>query len=240
MSQDNHSFQENLENLQTQIRECEQAFKFAEAEQLKQQMIRLTNNESASRIQNTKTSHEAEQMEIEDNHLMEFQNINNAWEARIKEQRDYADQEINSMMSKHERDKVQEEAKLESLIPLKPKYSSELLNMIKIEEGLVRQKSYGEAHSVQQRISMLMMRENENWEKERKRKIKQHITHLENKQAIELQALRTRLRCAEDELNKSRIVELETLLQKYHNIKKDLHNYQVQEINRLKATKTLI
>lgn len=203
-------------------------------------MIQLSKQESMHNLDIVKSTQEAERINIEDNHTLEFDNMNSIWENRIRDQQDYANQEISTMISKHQAERVQDEAKLESTLPLKPKYSSELLNMIKIEEGLVKQKAYGEAHAVQQRIGMLMMRENENWEKERRRKINQSLIHLDKRHSVELNALKTRLRCAEDELCKSRVIELEKLLQKYHNIKKDLQNYQIQEINRISAIRTSI
>jgi len=142
------------------------------------------------------------------------------------------------MIEKQKREKIQLLEKLEKQIPLNPKASSELLNMIKIQEGLRKQQEFGEAHKVQQRINLLSRNENVAWDKEKKRKVMQQESHLDKKQEIELSALKKRLRTVEDEMNVTRIAELESLLQKYQNAKKDLQNIQIQELNRFSGQKT--
>ena len=97
------------------------------------------------------------------------------------------------MVEKHKREKIQLLERLEKQVSLNPKPSSEILNMIKIQEGLIKQQDYGEAHKVQQRINQLTRNENINWDKERKRKIMQQESHLDKKHDIELSALKKRL-----------------------------------------------
>ena len=142
------------------------------------------------------------------------------------------------MVEKHKREKIQLLERLEKQVSLNPKPSSEILNMIKIQEGLIKQQDYGEAHKVQQRINQLTRNENINWDKERKRKIMQQESHLDKKHDIELSALKKRLNSIEDEMKVIRIAELENLLQKYQNAKKELQNYQIQELNKFTAQKS--
>jgi hypothetical protein len=180
---------------------------------------------------------ENERIELEDSHLLEYQEFVNSWEKRLNNHKKDASQQVFLMIEKQKREKIQLLEKLEKQIPLNPKPSGELLNMIKIQEGLIKQQDYGEAHKVQQRINLLSRNENSTWDKERKRKIMQQESHLDKKQQVELNALNKRLKTIEDEMNVTRIADLESLLQKYQNAKKDLQNIQIQELNKFSAQK---
>ena len=68
----------------------------------------------------------------------------------------------------------------------------------------------------------------------------QQESHLDKKHEIELNALKIRLNSIEDELKVLRISELEHLLQKYQNAKKEIQNYHIQEINRFTAQKSIM
>ena len=139
---------------------------------------------------------------------------------------------IDGMMEKHKSEREECNDRLEKQIPLQPKHSSELLNMIQIEKGLLKLKEYGEAHKVQNRINKLTREEAGVWENERRKKINQHLAHLDIKHENELTALKKRLNTTEDEMKKKRILNTEMLLQKFQNVKKELQNYQIQEINK--------
>lgn len=165
--------------------------------------------------------------------MLEFQSFIDSWDKRIAEQRQFSEQELFAMIDRHERENIQLDEALSKQIPLKPKSTSEILNLIKIKEGLIKTREYAEAQNVQKEINKVSKIELENWENERKRKINNRKIQLEKKQKIEIEALRIRLKAAEDELTKNKAVELQRLLQKYQNIKKDLESYQNHEINHL-------
>lgn len=193
--------------------------------------------EEAKSYDELQSKQENERIELEDSHLLEYQEFVNSWDKTLNNHKKDSDQQIFLMIEKQKREKIQLLEKLEKQIPLNPKPSGELLNMIKIQEGLIKQQDYGEAHKVQQRINLLTRSENISWDKERKRKIMQQESHLDKKQEIELNALKKRLKTIEDEMNVTRVAELESLLQKYQNAKKDLQNIQIQELNRFSGQK---
>ena len=66
------------------------------------------------------------------------------------------------MIEKQKREKIQLLERLDKQIPVNPKPSGEILNMLKIQEGLLKQQDYGEAHKVQQRITLLSRNESIN------------------------------------------------------------------------------
>jgi hypothetical protein len=172
--------------------------------------------------------------------LFEYQEFISSWDKKIASHKSEADQQVFLTIEKHKREKIQLLEKLEKQIPLNPKPSSEILNMLKIQEGLIKQQEYGEAHKVQQRIQTLSRNENVLWDKERKRKIMQQESHLEKRQEIELNSLKKRMNSIEDEMKTIRIAELESLLQKYQNAKKELQNYQIQELNKFSAQRPVL
>lgn len=211
--------------------------KFKKAQLLKKQIEEELLGEENKMYEELQSKQENERIELEDSHLLEYQEFMNSWEKRLNNHKKDSEQQKFLMIEKHKREKIQLLEKLEKQIPLNPKPSGELLNMIKIQEGLIKQQDYGEAHKVQQRINLLTRSENSTWDKERKRKIMQQESHLDKKQEVELNALKKRLKTLEDEMNVARIAELESLLQKYQNAKKDLQNYQIQELNKFAAHK---
>ena len=211
--------------------------KFKKAQLLKKQIEEELLGEENKMYEELQSKQENERIELEDSHLLEYQEFMNSWEKRLNNHKKDSEQQKFLMIEKHKREKIQLLEKLEKQIPLNPKPSGELLNMVKIQEGLIKQQDYGEAHKVQQRINLLMRSENSTWDKERKRKIMQQESHLDKKQEVELNALKKRLKTLEDEMNVVRIAELESLLQKYQNAKKDLQNYQIQELNKFAAHK---
>lgn len=78
---------------------------------------------------------------------------------------------IQELEAKHNTDLEENRAILEQKIPQVYKQSSELLNLKKIQDGLVRQKEYAEAHKVQQKIFELEKEEQEKYQQVRQKKI---------------------------------------------------------------------
>lgn len=143
------------------------------------------------------------------------------------------------LKKKHRSEKVKSLHKSQKNISFSPKPSSELLNMLKIQKGLIKQQAYGEADKLKKRITYLSKSQSKEWKTERKKKFKLCKDSLHTKHEIEKNALKKRLSSAKIELKQQRQLELESLLLKYQNSKKDLQNSQIQELNKLSAQKML-
>ncbi|OMJ91628.1 hypothetical protein SteCoe_5776 [Stentor coeruleus] len=232
--------QNSIEVLQEQCRAFEREGKFKKAQMIKNQIEEELLREEAKIYDEIQGKQENERIELEDSHLLEYQEFISNWDKRLNSHKKDSDQQIFLMIEKHKREKIQLLEKLEKQISLTPKPSAELLNMLKIQEGLIKIQDYGEAHKVQQRVNLLTKGENHDWDKERKRKIMQQEAHLDKRQEIELNALRKRLNTIEDEMKTMRIAELESLLQKYQNAKKELQNYQIQELNKFSSQRSVM
>ena len=92
--------------------------------------------------------------------------------------------------------------------------------------------SYIEAHKVQQRCLQLEKDEFEKWTRFRDQKLKNQRVQFEQKQQNELFALQKRITSGQEEQRKARAMELERLLQKYQNAKKELETQQSNEMMR--------
>jgi hypothetical protein len=224
--------------LREQCRVYEREGRFKKAQHVKRQISEELLKEEAKVYEDIQAKQESERVELEDSHLLEYQEFISGWDRRLAAYRKEAEQQVFMMIEKHKNEKIQLFERLDKQIPVMPKPSGELLNMIKIQEGLIKQQDYGEAHKVQKRINNLSRTENQLWDQERKKKIIQQETHLNRKQENELNALQIRVNRAEDEMKVQRVGELESLLQKYQNAKKELQNYQIQELNKFYAQRS--
>lgn len=79
-------------------------------------------------------------MEIEEAHLLEFNQFNQQWDAKMNEFQEHAMQLEKAMQDKQEQDIRDLRANLDQTIPKEPKGSPELLNLRKIQVQLAKQK----------------------------------------------------------------------------------------------------
>eukprot|EP01017_Pseudomicrothorax_dubius_P038211 TRINITY_DN5696_c0_g1_i3.p1 TRINITY_DN5696_c0_g1~~TRINITY_DN5696_c0_g1_i3.p1 ORF type:complete len:257 (-),score=97.21 TRINITY_DN5696_c0_g1_i3:129-899(-) len=221
------------------MKQCELSGKYVEAQTALMKIEELKNEASKRRKEQMRARHLNEKLEIEEAHLAEFNQFNDFWDKKMQEFNEEAAKAEHEMTSRHQEELAKFEEELNNSLATKPKDSAELLNLRKIEENMARQKDYIEAHKVQQKCLMLEQEELEKWSLVREGKIRNQITLLTNKQSQELTALRKRVSSAQEEQRKARSVELERLIQKYQNIKKELEVQQQLEGLKLdKAIKT--
>eukprot|EP00828_Plagiopyla_frontata_P041928 TRINITY_DN6129_c0_g1_i12.p2 TRINITY_DN6129_c0_g1~~TRINITY_DN6129_c0_g1_i12.p2 ORF type:complete len:210 (+),score=56.44 TRINITY_DN6129_c0_g1_i12:148-777(+) len=159
--------------------------------------------------------------------------FNQFWDTKMQEFDEKATQIEEETITRQEEELQKFEEELEESLPQKPKDSAELLNHRKIEEQLAKQKDYIEAHKVQQLCLQMETEEYEKWTGQRRQKIRNQLLQLKQKQDNELNALRQRIVSGQDEQRKVRSLELERLLQKYQNVKKELEAQQQNEMIRL-------
>jgi hypothetical protein len=140
---------------------------------------------------------------------------------------------------RHEQETEEFQEGIERALGAKPKETSEIINLRKIEESLARQEDYKEAHKVQQKIADLERQEFDKWNHSKVNKIKNLLQQLTVKQENEMNVLRQRIESGYEEQKKLRAGELDKyingllrLLQKYQNFMKELENQHHQEIAR--------
>ncbi|KAM3134506.1 hypothetical protein pb186bvf_013320 [Paramecium bursaria] len=217
---------------------CEKAGKYIEAEQAKKRLGELKKELDSKNKGDVKDRHISERQEIEKAHLDEFNQFNEFWDQKMAEFDQEASKVRDQTLKRHDEELQTFTEELENSIPVKPKDSAELLALRKTEEQLAKQENYMEAHQIQNRILQTERDEYEKWNVQRQAKIRNLISQLKQKQLNEINALQQRIISGQDEQRKIRSQELEKLLQKYQNVRKDLESQQTQEITRLdKSTK---
>ena len=147
--------------MQSKCQSLEREGRFDLAQNIKKEIELRIQQDLNERLEDLKAKQENDRNELENSHMNEFQEFNSLWEKRLESHQANANEQIDAMIEKQKNEKSELIKKLENKIPLNPKSSSELLNMIKIKNGLVKLKEYGEAHKVQQRINMLTQQEAE-------------------------------------------------------------------------------
>ena len=100
-------------------------------------------------------------------------------------------------------------SELNSVMPLKPKESSEILNLRKIEANMAKQKNYKDAHQIQTKINELEKAEQNEWNIHRETSIKNQLNQLSQRHQNELNTLKKRINTGMEEMKKNRSVELE-------------------------------
>jgi hypothetical protein len=100
--------------------------------------------------------------------------------------------ENQAQLEKHRQD-------LEENLPQRPKMSSEYLNLKKIEENMVKQKKFAEAHQIQQKALQLEQEEIEKHLQLRQKKIVQSEQKLMHQQTIALNSLKKKCEAHEFE-----------------------------------------
>ncbi|CAD8133990.1 unnamed protein product [Paramecium pentaurelia] len=225
--------EEYIQILYDHQKSCEKAGKYLEADQAKKRLAELKKELDSKNKVDVKDRHCSEKQEIEKAHLDEFNQFNTFWDQKMIEFDQEAQKVKEQTLQRHEDELRQFSEELENSIPIKPKDSAELLALRKTEEQLAKQENYMEAHLIQQKILAQERDELEKWTVGRQQKIRNLISQLRQKQINELNALTQRILSGQEEQRKIRSQELEKLLQKYQNVRKELESQQVQEITRL-------
>ena len=127
---------------------------------------------------------------------------------------------------------------LEESIPVIPKHSPELLNLKRIQDTLVRNKEYKEAHIVQQQMIDLEEKLKHTWGLDRETKIQRELAAIVKRHENEVSSFKQKLLAGAEELRKMRAVEYDSLIKKYQNLKKELAITHKLEQNRFEGKHT--
>ncbi|CDW71390.1 UNKNOWN [Stylonychia lemnae] len=236
--------QENIADfiavLEEHRKQCEQEGKYVEAEMAKNRIEELKHQEFQRRREELIFNQTKEREEVEQAHIMEYQEFNKNWDDTLAQIEAQDQQAIQALEEKHVRELEENRQVLEQKLPLTFKQSAELLNLRQIEQNLARQKSYAEAHQVQVKAQQLEEDEREKAVQARHKKIVAAEAKLIQKQQNEMNALRKKIEGAMNERLKQREFEHNKLLQRYQNVKKELenqHNIDRQKLEKQYATR---
>ncbi|CAD8201619.1 unnamed protein product [Paramecium octaurelia] len=209
---------------------CEKSAEYMQADAAQKRIVELKKQLVQRRRKEMQQAHYQQEQEIERAHLEEFNQFNRFWDEKMQKFNDEASAVEQELLNKQQNEfnKVSEE--LERTIPSKPKESSDVLNLKKREEYLAKQKKYPffyifcyvEAQKIKEQRVQIEDVDYQKYQIERTNKINTQLKQLRMRYRNEINALQQRIKGGQDEQKKNRTLELEKLLQKYQNIKKEL------------------
>ena len=106
----------------------------------KNRITELKSQESAQRRQELLFNQQNEQQEVENAHLVEYQEFNKNWDDLMQKQAEESELMMRALEEKHIKELEENRSRLEQGLPPQPKDSAELLNMRKIQQQLAKQK----------------------------------------------------------------------------------------------------
>merc|ERR1712000_759968 len=133
------AIQDFLDILEKHRIQCQKDGKFQEAELAKQRLIELRAQETQRKRDNLRSKQLSERLEVEEAHLLEFNQFNQSWDSR-QQQFEHAQELEAKMTEKHQHELEEFREKNEASIPLTAKPSTELLNHMKIQNVLAKSK----------------------------------------------------------------------------------------------------
>ncbi|KRX10293.1 hypothetical protein PPERSA_09677 [Pseudocohnilembus persalinus] len=236
LPEETEDLEQYVEILLDHQKTCEKTGKYIEAEMAKRRLSEIKKELEKRNKNELKFRHISEKSEIERAHVAEFNEFNQFWDEKMREFDEDALKVEEQTIERQQIELQQFVQELERSIPLAPKDTAEQLNLKKMEESLAKQQEYMEAHKVQQQILALEKDEYQKWIHQRQKKIQNLVTQLQTRQKNELNALRQRIQSGQEEQRKVRSLELEKLLQKYQNVRKELDASQTSEASKLEKS----
>ena len=223
--------------LKSQVEALHQKRRFTEAQAAKRKLTALAAELETRRLQRLKDEQWNEVLTAEESHQAEFEELRDYWDRQLLEWEEKDDAMLGEMEKKHEEQMRELQTFLEQSIPEEPRLNSDLLNLMRIEENLIKTHEYEEAKKVSKRMIAIRNEEREKWEVHRRRKIEAECSAMYKRQQIELQALETRLQSEYHDIIHNRTQTIERFLLKCQNVKKEQNLHHKMDLMRMTSTR---
>ena len=122
------------------MEQCQLQGKYKEADITKERVNELRRQYERQQFQEMKQRHKDERTQIEQQHMEEFGRFNQFWDQKMKQYDSEATNIEGELLDRQVQEQEQLNQALENQMPLTPKFSSEWLNLKKIEDTLGKQK----------------------------------------------------------------------------------------------------
>lgn len=200
---------------------------FLEAEIVRKRHAKLESREKARAHEDYQSRQIAERLGVEEAHMQELQEFNEVWDGKDEEFEAHVIGLQQTLMQRHAQTLDAYRAKIEKETePRQPKWSKEHINLKAMQDKLAKQKSYVEAAKVKEELDKLESKEYAMWKAKRDAKLAFQEEQFMTKQQMEMTGLISRIEANRNEHKLSRKKELERLLQRYHNVKKQMESQQ--------------
>lgn len=205
---------------------CERRGQYKEAQLVQRVLTQLREEEEARCLMALMARQETERQGLEQAHVLEFQTFHRLWNDKIDAfERQHLDAEA-AMLERHSTELAGFHAEAADQPQRRPKFSKDLLNLRRVEATLAKGKHYAEAHRVKVTADDVEAREWGRINQERAERFSRREAQLLARHRMELTAMRTRMERARQELERTRLRELQLLLRRYGNVKRGITGQQ--------------
>jgi hypothetical protein len=211
-----------------------------EAEAIKRRIAELQTKQQSAQREQLRDRQASERITVEAAHMSDYTEFNLRWDDAMTKYARECEAQLQDLKAAHERDIKKKTEELETTTPGGAKLSSELLNMKKKCETYVKVGMYIEAHDLTAKIEAREATERSAWEEQRQIQIRNKLRFFEERKRLELKALKAKLRKGNDELQRRRARELETVIKRYQNNAKQLGISQGIEKNKCDGRHTTL
>jgi len=213
---------EFIEILEEHQLKCEKEKKFVDAEIAKQKVIQLKQVEKEKMLHDIKEHHNTEMIDYESAKKQTFDEFNYQWSENFNQLLEKFKEFEFKLSEQH---KIEINEKIDEIekkfIPI-TKPTSEILNLEKILNGLIRHKEYIKAHQIQMQINKLSNIDPTSFLMEKERKIGKEMEKISIKHKQEFTVLYAKRDLAEAEFNKNKKIEFDKLNQGFKNKFKEI------------------
>lgn len=217
--------QQFVETLEDHAKNCEAQGKYVEAEVARNRLDELKMHELNRRKEAMRARHIAERLGIEEAHMLEFRQFNLVWDKKSAAYEENAADLIMEMKERHAAELKEFQQRLLAQASV-PRRSKELLNLRRVQDSLAKAKRYEEAALMKNKADELMTWEEEKWHNEIQAAMYGKELRFKEKLNAELVALKRRIQQGKAEMKRQRQHELELLLRRYQNVKRELDRTQ--------------
>jgi hypothetical protein len=183
-----------------------------EADIARKRMDELKGHEEARRKEAMRARQLAEVLAVEEAHMMEFQQFNAMWDAKMQAYETNGAQLMQAMKERHADELRDFQQKLVAKATT-TRHSREYYDLREVQERLAGNKNYAAAGKIKVKADELMAFEEEKWANERHREMLNKENVFKSRLAMEAEGLRKRVAQGRAEQNRARQLALEKMLQ---------------------------
>lgn len=210
---------------------CVAQGKYLDAEKAKQKILKLKVEEAKYKENELKQRQQKETEEVEQGHIQDFQEFNQMWEKELSDFEESCRKQIEELRTKHEQELESTKETSETAFNEKQKPSQKKIDLLKARDSAVKIEEYLKAHAISQELSALEKDELASLEIRKKEFVKKALSKVEDRQEIEMEGLKNRLRRTHEELKRKRGMEMERVIKRFQNNKKELERAQTIELS---------
>jgi len=201
-----------LEVLDEHRANCQRLGKYMEADIARKRIDELRGHEEARRKEAMRARQLAEVLAVEEGHMLEFQQFNAMWDAKMQAYETNGAQLMQAMKERHADELRDFQQKLVAKATT-TRHTREYYDLREVQERLAGNKNYAAAGKIKVKADELMAFEEEKWANERHREMLNKENVFKSRLAMEAEGLRKRVAQGRAEQNRARQLALEKMLQ---------------------------